>query len=224
MTKQTEKGTETENTRSKTRNQTLFLAQAASFSALIAITTALSTALLGIPLPPPLSEITFAPAIYLTISVLFPRKVSFWSTAIGSAIGEAINVLIFGSAPAAFAIIYIPGMIWARAPEALIMNRFRRKSAMWLALAMVIATVYETLAFFFPDWLFYSSTFFYGTPQGIWPGFGLASFDFGTLIDLLWIPVALLLIKAIRGVFGVQFFGETTKNPTTPTAAVQSTS
>ena len=172
------------------------------------MTTALSTALLGIPLPAPLSEITFAPAIYLTLSVLFPRRVSFWSTAIGSALGEAINVLIFGSAPAAFAVIYIPGMIWARAPEALIMNRFRRKSSLWLAVAMVIATVYETLAFFFPDWFFYSFTFFYGAPTGILAGLSLAAFDFGTLIDLIWIPVALLLIKAIRSALNAQFFGE----------------
>jgi len=192
----------------KTRNQTLFLAEAASFSALIAVTTALSTALLGIPLPPPLSEITFAPAIYFTLSVLFPRKVSFWSTAVGSAIGEAINVLVFGSAPAAFALIYIPGMIWARAPEALIVNRFRRKSTYWLAFAMVIATVYETLAFFFPDWFFYSFTFFYGAPTGVLSGLSLAAFDFGTLIDLIWIPVALLLIKALRGKFSVRFFSE----------------
>ena len=192
----------------RSRSQTLFLAETACFSALIAVTTALSTALLGIPLPAPLSEITFAPAIYLTLSVLFPRRVSFWSTAIGSALGEAINVLIFGSAPAAFAVIYIPGMIWARAPEALIMNRFRRKTAVGLAVAMVIATVYETLAFFFPDWFFYSFTLFYGAPTGVLPGLSLAAFDFGTLIDLIWIPVALLLIKAIRGAFNVKFFGE----------------
>ena len=155
-----------------------------------------------------MSEITFAPAIYLTLGVLYPRKVSFWSTAIGSALGEAINVLIFGSAPAAFALIYIPGMIWARAPEALIMNRFRRKSSYWLAFAMVIATIYETLAFFFPDWFFYSFTFFYGSPTGVLAGLSLAAFDFGTLIDLIWIPVALLLIKAIRSAFSVQFLGE----------------
>ena len=208
MSNQSEKKKEIESTGAKTRSQTLFLAEAASFSALIAVTTALSTALLGIPLPPPLSEITLAPAIYLTLGVLFPRKVSFWSTAVGSAIGEAINVLIFGSAPAAFAMIYIPGMVWARAPEALIMNRFRRKSALWLAFAMVIATVYETLAFFFPDWFFYSSTFFYGAPTGVLPGLSLAAFDFGTLIDLVWVPVALLLIRAIRSAFSVQFFGE----------------
>ena len=208
MPNQSGKRKEIESAGSKTRNQTLFLAEAASFSALIAVTTALSTALLGIPLPPPLSEITFAPAIYLTLSVLFPRKVSFWSTAVGSALGEAINVLIFGSAPAAFAMIYIPGMVWARAPEALIMNRFRRKSALWLAFAMVIATVYETLAFFFPDWFFYSFTLFYGAPTGVVAGLSLAAFDFGTLIDLIWIPVALLLIRAIRSAFNVQFFGE----------------
>jgi len=201
-------GTSKESADTRGRNQTLFLAETACFSALIAVTTALSTALLGIPLPAPLSEITFAPAVYLTISVLFPRRVSFWSTAIGSALGEAINVLIFGSAPAAFALIYIPGMIWARAPEALIMNRFRRKSALLLAFAMVMATVYETLAFFFPDWGFYSYTFFYGAPTGLMAGLSLAAFDFGTLIDLMWIPVALLLIKAIRNAFHVQVFGE----------------
>ena len=208
MSNQTEKTKTTEGTATNTRSRTLFLAETASFSALIAMTTALSTALLGIPLPAPLSEITFAPAIYLTLGVLYPRKVSFWSTAIGSALGEAINVLIFGSAPAAFALIYIPGMIWARAPEALIMNRFRRKSSYWLAFAMVIATIYETLAFFFPDWFFYSFTFFYGSPTGVLAGLSLAAFDFGTLIDLIWIPVALLLIKAIRSAFSVQFFGE----------------
>jgi len=189
-------------------NRTLFLAEAASFSALIAVTTAVSTALLAIPLPAPLSEITLAPAIYLTLSVLFPRKLSFLSTAIGSAIGEAINVLIFGSAPAAFALIYIPGMIWARAPEALIVNRFRRKSTKWIAFAMVVATVYETLAFFFPDWFFYSFTFFYGAPTGVFAGLSLAAFDFGTMIDIIWIPISLLLIRAIRGAFGAEFFGE----------------
>jgi len=209
LSKQAEKRNEIHSTNSRTRSRTLFLAETASFSALIAVTTALSTALLGIPLPAPLSEITFAPAIYLTLSVLFPRRVSFWSTAIGSALGEAINVLILGSAPAAFAVIYIPGMIWARAPEALIMNRFRRKSALWLAFAMAIATVYETLAFFFPDWFFYSFTFFYGAPTGFVAGLSLAALDFGTLVDLIWIPVALVLIKATRSAFGEQFFGET---------------
>ena len=209
MADQVEKTGEAAGTGIKTRSETLFLAQTAAFAALIAMTTALSTALLGIPLPAPLSEITFAPAIYLTISVLFPRRVSFWATAIGSALGEAINVLIFGSAPAAFAAIYIPGMIWARAPEALIMNRFRRKSSAWLAFAMVIATVYETLAFFFPDWFFYSFTFFYGAPTGMIAGLSLAAFDFGTLIDLMWIPVALLLISAIRSAYRTQFFGDT---------------
>ena len=209
MPKEPEKRKETLSPSAKSRNRTLFLAEAASFSALIAVTTAVSTALLAIPLPPPLSEITLAPAIYLTLSVLFPRKLSFLSTAVGSALGEAINVLILGSAPAAFAIIYIPGMIWARAPEALIVNHFRRKTALWLAFAMVAATVYETLAFFFPDWFFYSFTFFYGAPTGVLSGLSLAAFDFGTLIDLIWIPVALVLIRAIRGAFGVQFFGET---------------
>src|SRR5438477_7920424 len=52
------------------------LAQIAVFSGLIAFGTAiLSTSFLAIPIPPPLYEITAAPAFYFAISVLYSRKV-----------------------------------------------------------------------------------------------------------------------------------------------------
>src|SRR5437870_6349489 len=71
------------------------LAQIAVFSGLIAFGTAiLSTSFLAIPIPPPLYEITAAPAFYFAISVLYSRKVSFWSTPIGPAVGEALNVFV----------------------------------------------------------------------------------------------------------------------------------
>ncbi len=189
----------------------LRIAQIGAFSALIALGTVLSNMLLGFSLPPPLFEITVAPAFYLAIAVLYPRRVSFWSTAIGSGVGEAVNIFAFG-VPPAFALTFVPGIILARAPETAIVHRFRLKSTAWMVIVMGIATVYETLAFFLIDWPVYSFTVFYGCPSspcappGLVGGFALAAFDFGTMVDVLWIPIALLLITAVRRAFNVRFF------------------
>jgi len=189
----------------------LTIARIGAFSALIAVGTILSNVLFGFPLPPPLSEITAAPVFYLAIAALFSRRISFWSTLIGSAVGETMNIFLFGEAPGVFALSYVPGIIIARAPEALIVYAFRGRSLRFLALGMALATLYETIAFFIIDWIVYSFTAFY-CPQspcgtsGIVNGFVLASFDFGTLIDLAWIPLALVLAVAARRAFNTQFF------------------
>ncbi len=178
----------------------LRVAQIASFSALIVVGTSVAR----IPLPPPIYEITLAPAFYLAISVLFPRKVSFWSIALGSAIGEAIN-LVVTPAP----LIFIPGIIWARAPEALIIHKFREKQVQWVTIAMILATVYETVAFLVPDGFFYSYALFsYGDAYtGLAAGFSYAFFsDIFTLVDLVWIPIALGIVAGVRKAFNIRFF------------------
>ena len=169
------------------------IAVVAAFSALIALGTVLS-----IPLPPPLFEITWSPAIYFALAVLVDRKTSFSATAIGGFLGEAYNVTFkAGGSP-----IYPFGMVWARAPEVLIVAWAARKGNKALAWAMGLATVFETLAFFFPDWLFYIYGLFgYGSPTTVATGFLYASSDFFTMIDLIYIPVAFTLISAARPAF-----------------------
>jgi len=188
----------------------LLLGQIGSLSALIAFGTVLSNLLLGFVLPPPLYEITAAPAFYLAIAALYPRRISFWATAIGSGIGEAINLFVFGQG-AAFALTYIPGIIIARAPETAIVYRFRDKAISWIAASMIIATIYETLAYFLIDWPVYSYTAFYCTEAcsipGLTGGFLLASPDFFTMVDVLWIPVAIALILAVRRAYNTKYFG-----------------
>lgn len=170
----------------------LTLAVVVIFSALIAVATILS-----IPLPPPLYEITWAPAIYLALGALADPVTAFAATGFGSFIGEAYNVSFKGGGSP----IYPIGMVWARAPEVLIVAWARTKGEKTLALAMVGATVFETLAFFFPDWLFYSSALFqYQVPAGSTP-LATALVDFGTLADLAYVPVALALIRAARPAF-----------------------
>ncbi len=189
----------------------LLVGQIGSFSALIAFGTILSNVIFGVVLPPPLYEITAAPAFYLAIAVLYPRRISFWATAIGSGVGEAVNLFIFGQG-AAFALTYIPGIIIARTPETAIVHRFREKTMRWIAASMVIATIYESLAFFLIDWPVYSYTAFYctGDPcsvSGLAGGFWLASLDLLTIVDIVWIPVAIALILAVRRAYNTKYFG-----------------
>ncbi len=169
------------------------LALASVFAAIIALGTILS-----FPLPPPIFEITWAPAIFLALAVLSDRWTALTATAIGSFVGEFYNVSFKpGGSP-----IYPFGMIWARAPEVLIVAWGASKGGKWLVGSMVFATVYETLAFFVSDGLFYTYGLFgYGNPTDILGGFTLALPDFATMADLAFIPAALLIIVAARPAF-----------------------
>lgn len=169
------------------------LAVVAAFSALIALGTIIS-----IPLPAPLYEITWSPAVYFALAVLADTGTAFSATAVGGFLGEAYNVAFkAGGSP-----IYPFGMVWARAPEVLIIAWARNKSGKTLAISMALATVYETAAFFFPDWAFYSLGLFgYGNPTGMATGFYAALPDVFTMVDLVYIPVAFAIIRAARPAF-----------------------
>jgi hypothetical protein len=162
------------------------------FSSLIALGTFLS-----IKLPVPLGEITWAPPIYMALSVLAGPMIGLEATALGSFVGESLNVAYLG-----WPAIYAPGIVWARAPEALIIGWARKKGLKALAASMVAATIFETFAFFFSDWAFYTYGLFgYGSPTTALLAFGSASIDFLTMLDLFFIPVAFLLIRAARPAF-----------------------
>lgn len=162
------------------------------FAALVAVGT-----ILVIPLPKPLAELTLAPAIYLALAALTDKWTAFNAIAIGSFIGETINGVTY-----AYPLIFSFGIVWARAPEALIVNWAKKRGTKLLVVAMALATVFETLAFFFPDWLFYAYGLFqYGSPTDSTTAFWAAAPDFGTLVDLAFIPVALALIRAAKPAF-----------------------
>jgi hypothetical protein len=170
----------------------------AVFSALIALGTILS-----IPLPPPLYEITWSPSIYLSLAVLVDSATAFDATAMGGFIGEAFNVAFRGGGSP----IYPFGMVWARGPEVFIVAWAKQKGTRALVVAMIGATVFETLAFFFSDWAFYNYGLFgYVCSNGsvctsTLAAYGLASADFFTMLDLAFIPVALVLVRVAKPSF-----------------------
>jgi len=168
------------------------LALVAVFSSVIAVCT-----IIAVPLPPPLYEITLAPAVYLALAALVDKWDAFSATAIGGFVGELFNITTRGGSP-----IYPFGMIWARGPEALIVAWAATKGRRTLAWAMVAATVYETLAFFLSDWLFYTYGLFqYGSPTTVYAALVPASYDFATLLDLAFIPIAFGIIAAAGPTF-----------------------
>lgn len=177
---------ETSGRRAVSKN--LRLSLVAVFTALVAVGTMIS-----IRLPPPLFEITLAPAIYLAYAALGDKWDAFAATAMGGFIGEFYNISVSpGGSP-----IYPFGMIWARAPEALIVAWAVGRGNRTLALAMVAATAYETFAFLISDWLFYTYGLFgYGSPVSLYSGLVLALPDLGTFADLAFIPVAFGIIAA----------------------------
>jgi uncharacterized membrane protein len=169
------------------------LALIAVFSAVIAA----CTSIIAIPLPAPLYEITLAPAVYLALAALVDKWDAFSATAIGGFVGELFNITTRGGSP-----IYPFGMIWARGPEVFIVAWAATRGRKTLAFAMVAATVYETLAFFLPDWLFYTYGLFqYGSPTTAYAALVPASLDFATLLDLAFIPVAFGIIAAAGPTF-----------------------
>ncbi|MGA2665991.1 MAG: hypothetical protein ABSF83_13715 [Nitrososphaerales archaeon] len=184
------------------------LAVVAVFASLIAMGTFFS-----VPVPQPLYEITWAPAIYLALAVLTDSGTAFSATAIGGFLGEAINVAYkAGGSP-----IYPFGMVWARGPEVFIVIWGARKGRKWLAASMVIATVFETLAFFFPDWLFYTYGLFqYGSPESTIKGLIAALPDMGTMVDLAWIPVAFGIVYAAAPAFRRLGFRSNLQEPKQP--------
>ncbi len=182
-----------EETSGRTRpSSSLRLAFVAVFSALIAVCTIIS-----IPLPKPVFEITLAPAVYFALAVLADRWDAFAATAIGGFVGEFFNVTFRGGLP-----IYPFGMVWARAPEVLIVAWAAKRGRRATAVAMVAATVYETFAFLVPDWFFYSFGLFgYGSPTDLYSGLVLALPDLATLADVAFVPVAFAIIAAAGPTF-----------------------
>jgi len=178
------------------------LAIVAVFAALIALLTILS-----IPLPPPLYELTLAPAVYFALSVMVNPWSAFSAIAVGSFVGEAYNIASRGGLP-----IFIAGIVWARAPEALIISRARGKSWKFMGAMMLIATLYETVAFFIPDWIFYTyGLFSYGSPTDAVSGFYAALPDLLTMVDAAFIPIALLIVKTAGPRFRQLGFAESSK-------------
>ena len=172
------------NSKSNPISQTKKVALTGVMAALIAVTT-----IIAIPLPPPLSTINLAPVIIFAVCILLGPAVGLTSTMIGCGIGylagTSLGTIIV---PPGFLYIYLAGLIAARGPMALAVGALRKKSEI---AGMVVGVIIETLIFFSIDFLLF--------------GIGFALFDLGTFIDLVFVPIAVAVLIAVRRILDTKY-------------------
>jgi uncharacterized membrane protein len=171
------------NSKSNPISKTKKVALTGVMAALIAVTTIIS-----IPLPAPLASINFAPIVIFVVCVIFGPVIGASSTAIGCAIGYVAGASL-GTIGGGFQYIFLVGLVVARTPMALSVGVLRKKSQI---IGMILGVTIETFIFFAIDFTLF--------------GIGYAIFDFGTFVDLAFIPVALVIIVAVRRFLGTKYY------------------
>ena len=163
-------------------NATVKLAMTAVMSALIALTT-----MTAIPMPPPLSTLTFAPIIIFVAGILMGPVPALVSASIGSALGFLAGASI-GSimVPPGFMGVFLLGIVVSRGPMGATVGLLRKVNEI---AAMVIAVLVETAIFFFMDW-------------GLF-GLGMALITLGTLVDLVFVPISYGVVKVVKRMWDV---------------------
>jgi len=156
--------------------------------AFIVVMTALTTLtnLIMVPMPQPLAQYDLSPVLIYTLGVLVDPVTATVTVALAMGMGVGYKVMTFG-----FPAIFIFGAMLARGLEAAFISWFvRRKKdettsvSTWEMTAMFLGAVFETVVFFVFDWYLF--------------GWGIALTVLATIVDTVFIPVAIGVIFAIR--------------------------
>jgi hypothetical protein len=158
--------------------------------AFFAVMTALTTIanLIMVPMPQPLAEYDLSPVLTYTLGVLVSPGAAAAIVATAMMLGTGYKVMTFG-----FPIVFVPGAMLVRGLEAALISvivRMRpppekRTVTRWEVAAMVVGVVFETLGFFVLDWYLF--------------GWAIALTVLPTIVDVVFIPVAVGVVAAVRG-------------------------
>ncbi len=162
--------------------------------AFIAVMVALTTLsnLIMIPMPQPLAEYDLSPVLTYTIGVLVDPVTAVVIVALAMILGTGYKVMTFG-----FPIVFVFGAMLVRGLEAGLISflvRMRRGKetstvSLWEIAAMVFGVIFETVGFFVLDWYLF--------------GWGVALTDIMTIVDAIFIPIAIGVIAATRRRLGI---------------------
>ena len=162
----------------------------AFISVMAALTTL--TNLIMIPMPQPLAEYDLSPVLTYTLGVLVDPVTAIVIVALAMMLGTGYKVMTFG-----FPIVFVFGAMLVRGLEAGLISvlvRTRNEPdtstiSLWEIIGMVVGVIFETVGFFVLDWYLF--------------GWGLALTVLPTIVDAVFIPVAIGVIAAVRKRLGV---------------------
>jgi uncharacterized membrane protein len=157
----------------------------ALFSVLVAVTVIAN--LIMVPMPYPLAEYDLSPVLIYTIGVLVNPPLAGVIIAVAMALGVGYKMVVFGFPP-----VFVIGAMVVRGVEASLISFIVRMKgptdaktvSKWEVVAMVVGAVWETVGFFLADWYLF--------------GLGFAMTVLLTIVDAVFIPVAVGVIAAVR--------------------------
>ena len=143
--------------------------------------------LIMVPMPQPLAEYDLAPVMIYTLGILLDPVLAILCIAVAMGIGVSYKMVLFGFPP-----VFVIGAMLVRGLEAGIISyivRLRKSSntktiTTLEVLVMGLGAVWETLGFYSIDWYLF--------------GQGAASIDLFTIVDLIFIPIAVGVIIGVR--------------------------
>jgi len=162
--------------------------------ALFAVMTAVTVVanLIMVPMPQPLAEYDASPVLIYSLGVLMDPVLAFLTVAAAMGIGVGYKVVTFGFPP-----IFIVGAMAVRGIEAALISGLVRsrggatsRVSLWETASMGIGCVWETFGFFAIDALLF--------------GIAYATIDVFTIVDLIFIPIAVGVVIAVRSRLGIK--------------------
>jgi len=162
----------------------------AIFSVMIAVTVIAN--LIMVPMPYPLAEYDLSPVLIYTLGVLVSPLLAETILATAMAIGVGYKMMVYGFPP-----VFVIGAMFVRGVEAALISYLVRIKdpvetstvTKWEIIAMIVGAVWETVGFFFADWYLF--------------GLAFAMTVLLTIVDAIFIPVAIGVITAVRSRLGV---------------------
>jgi hypothetical protein len=162
--------------------------------ALFAVMTAVTVVanLIMVPMPQPLAQYDASPVLIYALGVLMDPLLAGVTIAAAMGIGVGYKMVAFGFPP-----VFVIGAMVVRGLEAVLISvlvRWRKGNppktvSKWEIVAMGIGCVWETVGFLSLDWVLF--------------GPGMAMIDIATLVDLIFIPVSVAVVAAVRSRLGI---------------------
>jgi hypothetical protein len=173
--------------------RSVVIATSGVLSALVAILT-----FIIIPMPPPIGGFDASSILVLSLPIVLGVELGTIIVCIGEFVGTIFLVSV-----GLGLIYYIPGIVAVRGLEALLVGKIARSGLFGRSrennrqlVAAIIGPVWETGGFIAADfYLYYLLT---GLGGAIVNSIALLS----TLIDLLWVPFAIIVVSTVRQAFG----------------------
>lgn len=163
----------------------------ALFSTMVALTTV--TNLILVPMPYPLTEYDLSPVLIYSLGVLISPLTAGLIVAVAQGLGTSYKMVTLGFLP-----VFVLGAMLVRGFEASLISfivRLRKPAktrtvTKWEVAAMIVGVIWETLGFFVADWVLF--------------GPGLAILVLLTIVDAVFIPLAVVVVAAVRRRLGVE--------------------